>query len=206
MPAEDTLALVGLTVADKYVVENLVGEGGFAVVYRARHQIWKRPVALKVFKALSEVQAKDRERLLEDFIREGALLAELSEQSASICQARDVGMLTAPNGVTVPYMVLEWLGGRSLEEVIIAEFEEALPNRSVEEATLLLEPAAEALALAHKQGIAHRDIKPANIFLLGSPRGEPCPVKLLDFGIAKVMQDAQQMAGAFTKTSGHVTS
>jgi eukaryotic-like serine/threonine-protein kinase len=206
MPAEDTLALVGITIADKYVVESLVGEGGFAVVYRAKHKIWQRPVALKVFKALSGVAAADRERLLDDFIREGALLAELSEKSASICQARDVGMLTAPNGAIVPYMVLEWLDGRSLEDVLQREFEAGLPNRTIEEATLLVEPAAEALALAHKRGIAHRDIKPANLFLLGDPRGEPCTVKLLDFGIAKVMQDAQKMGGAFTKTSGQVTS
>jgi formylglycine-generating enzyme required for sulfatase activity/serine/threonine protein kinase len=206
MPVADTLALVGITIADKYVVESLVGEGGFAVVYRAQHKIWRRPVALKVFKALSDVPVADRARLLEDFIREGALLAELSEKSASICQARDVGMLTAPSGITVPYMVLEWLEGRSLEDILLHEFEAGLACRTIEEATHLIEPAAEALALAHKQGVAHRDIKPANLFLLGDPRGGACAVKLLDFGIAKVMQDAQKMGGALTKTSGQVTS
>ena len=206
MPNDDALALVGTTVAEKYVVESVVGEGGFAVVYRAIHLIWKRPVALKVFKALGEVPAKDRERLLEDFIREGALLAELSEKSASICQARDVGMLTTPRGMTVPYMVLEWLEGRSLEAVLSAEQQEQAIPRTLEQTVALIEPAAEALALAHKRGIAHRDVKPANLFLLGDPRGESCPVKLLDFGIAKVVQDAQKMGGAFTKTSGQVTS
>jgi formylglycine-generating enzyme required for sulfatase activity/serine/threonine protein kinase len=206
MPVEDTLSLVGITVADKYSVESLVGEGGFAVVYRALHKIWKRPVALKVFKALGEVPPEDRERLLEDFIREGALLADLSEKSASICQARDVGMLTSPTGITVPYMVLEWLEGRSLETVLLEEREAGLPSRSVEDAVRLIEPAAEALALAHKQGVAHRDVKPANLFLLGDPRGDVCPIKLLDFGIAKVVQDAQKMGGAFTKTSGQITS
>ena len=64
----------------------------------------------------------------------------------------------------------------------------------------------EALALAHGRGIAHRDVKPGNIFLLGEPRGESCTVKLLDFGIAKVVQDAQKMAGAFSQTTGQVTS
>src|ERR1700722_6965486 len=57
---KDTLGLVGITVADKYLVESLVGEGGFAIVYRATHQMWKRPVALKVFKALGDVSAEDR--------------------------------------------------------------------------------------------------------------------------------------------------
>ncbi len=206
MPNEDVLALVGTTVADKYVVESVVGEGGFAVVYRATHAIWKRPVALKVFKALGEVPAKDRERLLEEFIREGALLAELSEKSASICQARDVGMLTTPRGMTVPYMVLEWLEGRSLEAVLEEEQAARVAPRTLEETVALIEPVAEALALAHKRGIAHRDIKPANLFLLGGARDADCPVKLLDFGIAKVVQDAQKMGGAFTKTSGQVTS
>jgi len=206
MANEDTLALIGTTVAEKYAVESIVGEGGFAVVYRAIHVLWKRPVALKVFKALGEVPAKDRERLLEDFIREGALLAELSEKSASICQARDVGMLTTPRGMTVPYMVLEWLEGQSLETVFMEEEGQRAAPRTLEQAIALIEPAAEALALAHKRGIAHRDIKPANLFLLGDPRGESCPVKLLDFGIAKVVQDAQKMGGAFTKTSGQVTS
>jgi eukaryotic-like serine/threonine-protein kinase len=202
----DTLGLVGITVADKYRVESLVGEGGFAIVYRATHLMWKRPVALKVFKALGDVSAADRVKLLEDFIREGALLAELSEKSASICQARDVGMLTTPGGITVPYMVLEWLEGKSLEAVLLEERVEGVLPRTIEQAVELIEPAAEALALAHKQGIAHRDVKPANIFLLGDPRAEHCPVKLLDFGIAKVVQDAQKVGGAFTKTSGQITS
>jgi formylglycine-generating enzyme required for sulfatase activity/serine/threonine protein kinase len=206
MSSADALRLIGTTVAEKYAVEGLVGEGGFAVVYRATHLIWKRPVALKVFKALAEVTVADRQKLLSDFIQEGALLADLSEKSASICQARDVGMLTTPNGDVIPYMVLEWLEGSSLGEVLYQENERGLPPRSIDEAMHLIEPAAEALALAHKQGVAHRDIKPANIFLLGDPRGEHCPVKLLDFGIAKVVQDAQKKGGAFTKTSGQVTS
>ncbi len=204
--SKDMLGLVGVTVADKYVVESMVGEGGFAVVYRATHQIWKRPVALKVFKALGDVAPEDHTRLLDDFIREGALLAELSEKSASICQARDVGMLTTPQGMKVPYMVLEWLEGKSLEAVLIEEREQGIPPRTIEQVVRLIEPAAEGLALAHKRGIAHRDVKPANIFLLGDPGADHCPVKLLDFGIAKVVQDAQKIGGAFTKTSGQVTS
>ena len=80
----DTLQLIGRTVADKYAVESVVGEGGFATVYRAMHLIWKRPVALKVFKALGDVGEKDRQRLLDEFIQEGALLADLSARTAAI--------------------------------------------------------------------------------------------------------------------------
>jgi eukaryotic-like serine/threonine-protein kinase len=201
----DTLKLIGRIIADKYAVESLVGQGGFATVYRATHLLWKRPVALKVFKVLSEFSPRDRQRLLDEFIQEGALLADLSERTTAIVQARDTGMLDAPNGEQVPYMVLEWLEGATLETVLADESARGLPLRSVDEAVRLLDPAAEALALAHRKGIAHRDVKPANIFVLGDPRGEGT-VKLLDFGIAKVVSDAQKMAGTFDKTSGHVTS
>jgi formylglycine-generating enzyme required for sulfatase activity/serine/threonine protein kinase len=205
VPEGDTLKLVGCTIADKYAVESLVGEGGFATVYRATHLIWKRPVALKVFKVLGDVSEKDRQRLLDEFIQEGTLLADLSARTAAIVQARDIGMLETAKGTHVPYMVLEWLDGATLEDVLSDERERGLPLRSVAEAVHLLDPAAEALALAHRKGIAHRDIKPGNIFVLGDPRGE-ATVKLLDFGIAKVVSDAQKMAGTFAKTSGQVTS
>jgi formylglycine-generating enzyme required for sulfatase activity len=201
----DTLSLIGRTIADKYAVESVVGQGGFAVVYRAMHLLWKRPVALKVFKALSDFSPKDRQRLLDEFVQEGQLLAELSERSSAIVQARDMGMLDVANGEQVPYMVLEWLEGATLEAVLTDERVRQLPLRSLDEVIRLLDPAAEALALAHRKGIAHRDVKPANVFVLGDPRGE-ATVKLLDFGIAKVVSDAQKMAGTFHKTSGHVTS
>ena len=74
--AKDPLGLVGRTISDKYAIESVVGQGGFATVFRANHVLWKRPVAMKVFTALGEVAADQREKLLEDFIQEGALLTE----------------------------------------------------------------------------------------------------------------------------------
>jgi formylglycine-generating enzyme required for sulfatase activity len=202
----DPLQLVGTTVAEKYAVESVVGEGGVAVVYKAMHLFWKRPVAIKAFKTMADFSPQDRERLLGEFVREGALLAELSERSAAICQARDVGTLTTPGGAWAPYMVLEWLEGVTLERALLDERAAGRAPRGVEQAMALLEPVAEALALAHARGIAHRDVKPGNIFLCGDPRSDSCAVKLLDFGIAKVVQDAQKMAGSFAKTTGQVTS
>ncbi|MFO0676026.1 MAG: bifunctional serine/threonine-protein kinase/formylglycine-generating enzyme family protein [Polyangiaceae bacterium] len=202
----DPLELIGTTIAEKYAVESLVGEGGFAVVYRARHLIWNRPVALKVFKRLTEFSTVDREKLLQEFIQEGALLAELSERSASIVQARDIGTLTLKSGEWIPYMVLEWLEGVSLETLMEEERRAGLPLRTVEEAVRLVEPVGQALAVAHKRGVVHRDVKPANIFILGDPRSGACTVKLLDFGIAKVVAHAQKDTGAFGKTAGQVTS
>jgi formylglycine-generating enzyme required for sulfatase activity/serine/threonine protein kinase len=205
LAGSDTLRLVGRTIADKYAVESVVGEGGFAIVYRATHLLWKRPVALKVFKSLGEVSEKDRQKLLDEFIQEGALLADLSTRTAAIVQARDIAMLATADGQFVPYMVLEWLEGATLEAVLAQEKAQGLPLRTLSQIMALIEPAAEALALAHRKGIAHRDVKPGNLFVLGDPRGE-FSIKLLDFGIAKVVSDAQKMAGTFTKTGGQVTS
>src|SRR3954470_22859667 len=172
MPLLDPLALVGTTVSEKYEIEKVVGEGGFAIVYRATHKVWQRPVAIKVFRALGGLPADRRDDLVKSFIQEGALLAELSERSAAICQARDVGLLRTVEGREMPYMVLEWLEGRSLEQVIDDEKARRIPPRTPAETLHILEPAALALALAHKKGIAHRDVKPANIFVLGDPRGD----------------------------------
>jgi formylglycine-generating enzyme required for sulfatase activity len=207
--ATDPLGLVGTTIAGKYAIESVVGQGGFATVFRAQHILWKRPVAVKVFTALGDVAEDQRDKLLQDFIQEGALLADLSEKSTAIVQARDIGMFATSAGDSVPYMVLEWLDGKTLETVLEQERAQSAPLRSLEDTVRLLDPVAEALALAHSKGIAHRDVKPANIFVLGASSdakatGGTGGVKLLDFGIAKVVQDVQKMG--FGKTAGHITS
>ncbi len=208
MDFPDPLALVGTTVAQKYDVERVVGEGGFALVYRAMHKVWQRPVAIKVFRAMGGLAPEPRALLIKSFIQEGALLADLSERSAAICQARDVGVLRTKDGQAYPYMVLEWLEGRSLEQVITDETAARMPPRSALETLLILEPAAQALALAHRKGIAHRDVKPANLFVIGNARDASAEytIKILDFGIAKVVQDVQREAGSFQQTQGVVSS
>ena len=204
-PAQDPLGLVGTTLEGKYRIEGVVGEGGFAIVYRATHLVWQRPVAVKAFRALADLDDAHREKLVAEFVREGALLAELSERSAAIVQARDVGTVTTAKGEHVPYMILEWLDGRTLEALVDGDRAAGVAPRPLDVVVKLLDPVAEALALAHKKGIAHRDVKPGNVFILGDPNGEHT-VKLLDFGIAKVVQDAQKESGSFTKTGGNVTS
>jgi len=199
--AEDPLGLIGTTVDDKYVVEKVVGEGGFAVVYKAMHKLWQKPVALKCFKTLMDASPQMREKLLQSFVQEGALLTELSARSASIVQARDIGTLTTSTGAWVPYMVLEWLEGTTLDQLMEKEGMQPWPMDRVMET---LEPVAEACDLAHRRNIAHRDIKPANIFVIGETASEHPVIKLLDFGIAKVVQSAADQG--FTKTGGQVTS
>ncbi len=189
------------------MVEKLVGEGGFAVVYRANHNIWNKPVAIKFFSELSSAPVDQREELMESFVQEGALLTELSSQTASIVQARDVGTYTTPEGRWMPYMVLEWLEGRSLEEVLDDERAASLPNWSLTELLRVIHPAAQALDVAHGRGIAHRDVKPANIFVLGPDARSPdVTVKILDFGVAKMITDNTQMKAALAKTGTNITS
>jgi eukaryotic-like serine/threonine-protein kinase len=205
MLPQDPLGLLGAVVADKYAVQSVVAAGGFAVVYRAMHLIWKRPVALKVFN-VGELETTQRDRLLEGFVQEGAVLAELSERSAAICQARDIGTITGADGSWVPYMVLEWLEGMTLEAVLVDERRRAMPPRTLAQSVEMLGGAAHALALAHDLGIAHRDVKPGNLFVLGGARSVDCQVKILDFGIAKVLSEAQRLLGGFKNTMAAVTA
>jgi len=206
MTEKDPLNLSGQLVAEKYRIERLVGEGGFAVVYRAEHVIWKQPVAVKFFSGLSQAPAQHREELLQQFIQEGALLTELSSQTAGIVQARDVGAYTTPAGQWVPYMVLEWLDGSPLDAILAQDQRQGLPW-SEDEVVGFLKRILPILDVAHRRGIAHRDIKPANIFVMGSATRAPeTPCKLLDFGVAKMVSDHAKVDAAFAKTGVAITS
>ncbi|RYZ02764.1 MAG: protein kinase [Myxococcales bacterium] len=207
MSPRDPLGIAGQTIVDKYRIEKLVGEGGFAVVYRAMHTIWNKPVAIKFFNGLSSAPMDQRDQFRDAFIQEGALLTELSSQTAGIVQARDVGEYTTPNGQWMPYMVLEWLEGKALDELLETERTAGLPPWSLPELVHVLGQAASALDVAHGKGIAHRDIKPANLFVLGEQaRSGQATVKVLDFGVAKMMSDNTQLKAALAKTGMGITS
>jgi len=202
----DPLSIVGTTIAEKYRIERLVGEGGFAVVYRAMHTIWNQPVAIKFFNGLSSAPVDQREEFKNQFIQEGALLTELSSQTASIVQARDVGTYTSPDGQWMPYMVLEWLDGLALDELLERERVAGTGPWNIEQVVTLLSQVANALDVAHGKGIAHRDIKPANIFVLGEQPRLSATLKVLDFGVAKMMSDNTQLKAAMAKTGMNITS
>ncbi|MDC0678235.1 SUMF1/EgtB/PvdO family nonheme iron enzyme [Sorangium atrum] len=202
----DPLNIAGSLIADKYRIDHAVGEGGFSVVYRAEHVIWKQPVALKCFTLLAGAPTEQREQLLQAFIQEGKLMTELSSRSAAIVQARDIGTFNAPDGQWLPYMVLEWLDGRPLDQVLFDETSDGAPPRDLRATIALLESAAIALDLVHSRSIAHRDIKPANLFVVGQPRDASTFVKVLDFGIAKVMADHAAAATALAHTGKDITA
>jgi len=201
---QDRFGLLGTVIADKYLIENVVGEGGFGIVYRAQHTIWDQPVAIKCFTALAGAPENLREQLLDLFIQEGKLLSVLSSRSAAIVQARDIGTLMTPGGVWLPYMVLEWLDGHSLEHFLKRDSTPIGVMRSATEVFQLLDGPARALALAHGYGVAHRDIKPDNFFVVSASLELGVVIKVLDFGIAKVMQSQAQTA--MQATGRNVTS
>lgn len=192
----DPYQLVGKQIADKYTVEAVIDRGGYGLVYRAFHEVLRVPVALKFFTGLAQVDEEQRDVLLERFAQEGALLTSLSTRSANIVQARDMGTLTTEDGTRLPFLVLEWLDGRSLEQLLHAkDSPERGKTRGWLETFELLDGVARALAIAHAGGVAHRDIKPGNFFALGQDLHPGVVVKLLDFGIAKVMPTDLSMTG-----------
>lgn len=182
----DPLGLIGTTIDERYEVESLVDEGGFGYVYRAQRVMWDRPVALKLFKARRGDDTKQRQ-LAEAFIAEGKVMNELSRKTTAIVQSFDIGTVEV-EGNQLLYTALEWLEGGTLAHLIARERAEKAAPWSVARVVHTLEPVAIALDVAHASGVAHRDVKPSNIFLIdeGQSAGG---VKLLDFGVAKVVED-----------------
>jgi serine/threonine-protein kinase len=197
-PASDPFQLCGTTIEGKYSVASVVGDGGFGVVYRGVHKGFGEPIAVKCLKLPLVLDDAQREGLLEQLREEGRLLHRLSKATSGIVQALDVGAFTTPAGIWVPYLVLEWLEGETLAEHLKKRAARGLGPYSLAEAVKLLEPAARALAVAHQQKIAHRDVKPPNLFVTTSAGQQT--VKVLDFGIAKVLTDYPTFTEALAAT------
>ncbi|MBX3210685.1 MAG: protein kinase [Labilithrix sp.] len=191
---QDPFGLSGTLLDGQYRVDEVVGEGGFGVVYRGRHLSLDQPIAIKVLKGLDGGDVRINALVLEKFRAEARLLYTLSQSSLHIVRALDFGAATMPSGAWAPFMVLEWLEGRSLAEDLAERQRRGARGRSLDEALAIIEPIVDGLAAAHQQKVAHRDVKPANVFLLASPPGRPGPqLKVLDFGIAKIMQDGESV-------------
>ena len=195
--ADDVFELLDRTIDDKVRVEETVGEGGFAVVYRGFHLAFEHPVAVKCLKVPGHFDKEARGTFLRKFQEEGKMLFRLS-QHASVVRVFDLGELEA-KGLRVPYLVLEWLDGVDLESMLKDRCEAELGPLSETDALNTLRPAVDAIALAHRLGIAHRDLKPSNLVLANTVQGEL--LKVLDFGIAKAMQAGETTAQRTTHTS-----
>jgi serine/threonine protein kinase len=181
----DPLGLFGVAVGGRYRLERAVGRGGAAVVYRATDVTTGQPVAVKLLVLVRETPPQFHLRLAAELQREGELAEELSRTESAVVRPLDRGSLPMHDGVALPYLVLEWLEGRSLDAVLVDETRRGIEPRSLEQALRFFEPVLRVLALAHDRGITHRDLKPENVFVVGATATSVASLKLLDFGVAK---------------------
>jgi serine/threonine protein kinase len=160
----------GDTVAEKYLIDSVLGVGGMGVIYLARHLRLEDHVALKFLSA----EFLNHPLAIERFHREARAAAKL--KSEYVVRVFDVG--THTNGL--PYMVMEFLEGCDLGELLRGSG--PLP---VELAADLFVQACSGVADAHRLGIIHRDLKPSNLFCVPRSNGG-FTIKVVDFGISKV--------------------
>jgi serine/threonine protein kinase len=163
--------LLGQTLAEKYAIEKLIKRGGMGAVYRGKHVLMDKTVAIKV---LRPSLAAD-EGVVARFSREARAASRISHPHA--VSVTDFG--EAENGVV--FLVMEYLDGRTLKEIIRSEGPLSL-DRAVE----IVRQVSGALDAAHSQGVVHRDLKSDNIMLVRHNGDEWA--KVLDFGIAKIKQ------------------
>ena len=177
---------IGSVIAGKYRVERVLGSGGMGVVVAASHVGLGQTVAIKFLLPREIGQPALARRL----VREARAAAAL--KGNHVARVYDVDVL--PDGT--PYLVLEYLEGRTLSSLIAAQG----PLSAQTTVDFALQ-ACEALAEAHALGIVHRDLKPANLFLARGPAGRET-LRVLDFGISKSV-DRGQTEPNYTETDSH---
>jgi serine/threonine-protein kinase len=190
--------LCGRTLDGKYALERFVAKGGYGAVYKGTHLALDCPVAVKVLVTPERYQGPMRARFLATFRQEARTIAAL--RHPAIVRVYDSGATEAPDGGEA-YMVMEWLDGVTLEE----DLRHRARGRSPREALDLLRPVFDAIAYAHEAGVAHRDLKPANVMVTPARRGE-APARVLDFGVARVMDPDEEAGTGFTRTSSEWSS
>jgi serine/threonine protein kinase len=181
--------LTGTVVAGKYRVDRLVGHGAMGSVWAARHISLGHTVAIKFI----HPELTSNKEAMRRFETEARAAAKL--RSRHVAQVHDHGVTS--DGL--PYIVMDFLEGQSLESAI----RQRGPLPPGEVIAIICE-AAIALDVAHAAGVVHRDLKPDNIMLARDPESKPrgYTVKLVDFGIAKLVED--EVANVGTTRAGAV--
>jgi serine/threonine-protein kinase len=181
------LDLCGVVLDGRYQVVRRIGAGGMAAVYEARRVGLERRFAVKILRP----ELAESESNVKRFLREARAAA--SVQHPNIVSIEDVGSATVP-----VYFVMEYLEGVDLRQELkrVGRFEWG----RTQDLTLQI---VDALAAAHNIGIIHRDVKPANCFLIRDQAGAE-RIKVLDFGIAKVLEESQEFTQNVTATHGIV--
>ncbi len=176
--------LLGTVLAQHYEIESMLGEGGMSVVYKARHVLMHKVVAIKF---LREHLVGHRTNLAR-FQQEAQAASHLSHHN--IIAVHDFG--STPDGQ--PYLIMDYLEGMSLGELIHQTG--PLP---CERALGIFSQICDALGFAHQKSVIHRDIKPSNVMLIKEGEAND-RVKLVDFGIAKLMPGAEIEGQRLTQT------
>jgi eukaryotic-like serine/threonine-protein kinase len=169
---------------NRFRILDLVGEGGMGVVYKAEDEQSKRVVAVKMLHA----HLMSDPYLMKRFQQEGNAASCLKHPH--IIALYDFGVTSSGQ----PYHVLEFLEGTSLAEVLQDQ-----GGLTVRRCLKIFEQFCDGLAHAHQRGVIHRDLKPSNIMLVKQD-GDPDFVKIVDFGIAKLLPESGQSTQHLTKT------
>jgi tRNA A-37 threonylcarbamoyl transferase component Bud32 len=170
-PPEVVDPLLSQLVADRYRIIRKLGEGGMGAVYLAEHVVIEKKFALKV---LAPELAR-RSDLVARFLQEARSASRIGHEN--VIDIMDFGQ--SPEGLV--YIAMEFLDGKDLGEIVRRK-----GAMEWSQARGIVLQICRALRAAHDKGIVHRDMKPENIFLIAR-EGQPHFVKILDFGIAKVM-------------------
>lgn len=187
MTPRDLFGLVGKVIADKLRVEDVLGEGGYGVVYAGTHLLLGLPVAIKCLKPVGHAP-EEKMNGIEAFLRESRILFGLSHPA--IVRLYDAGVVP---DLGVPYAVLERLEGTSIADDIAAR----APTRrhyGREDLVSIFGAILDGVAFAHERGIIHRDLKPSNLMLVTA--GSRVQPKVLDFGTARATVETMHGAGA----------
>ncbi|MBO6938736.1 MAG: protein kinase [Deltaproteobacteria bacterium] len=191
-PGQDKI--VGTTIDGRYEVESVLGEGGMGLVYKARHIVLNKPLAIKVLRP----DVSRDEEIITRFRQEAQSASAIGNQH--IIDISDFG--TLPDGST--YFVMEFLNGVDLTGAIEeaaapppAEPGQPAPRTGMDPKRIVhvTKQLCRALGAAHEAGIVHRDLKPDNIYLI-KRGGDSNFVKVLDFGIAKVGGSSSKLTRA----------
>jgi tetratricopeptide (TPR) repeat protein len=172
--------LTGRVIADRYRIEEVIGRGGMGAVYRATDERLDRPVAVKVITITGGLDAASREKLRARFRHEASAAARLPHHP-NVVPVYDYG--TDPV-LGLDFLVMELLRGEDLATLLARSGPPPVPT-----ALRILLGAARGVAVGHRARLIHRDVKPGNVFLARTGEGDETTVRVLDFGIAKVMAD-----------------
>ncbi len=172
------------TRVDKYHIMEVLGRGGMSSVYKARHLYMDKIVAIKLMRAELMYDAK----LLQRFQLEAKAVSKLNHPN--ILAVTDFGVTQE----AIPYMVMDFLQGKAVDEILDAEAQ-LHPERCIK----MFIQVCDALGHAHRKNVIHRDIKPSNIMVLIDEDGLEC-LKIVDFGIAKMLHSENTSAPSLTGT------